>query len=623
MTLDDADRSKKHSQDKVLRAFLEHVSGTFPASKAGTKSGPPAPEEPKAEESAGPSRPPPASGTHRRVSMKYQIAAEEAGPPREKRHESTTGARPIVRTPGKSAPMSHAPTEIRPSSPGGVMAVPGDVARTPSGQVAAIVVPQRTEPPPSVETVASGSVLGGKYRLSKLLGRGGVGEVYEALHDVIGLRVAVKLIRFEYAGNSELSARFLQEARAAASVGHPGIVQIHDVGTSNDGRTYLVMEYLDGEDMEKLLARQRQLQVGEAAAILIEVLDALAAAHAKGIVHRDMKPENVFLVPGRKGERLVKLLDFGIARLADEAESTIRLTRPGAVMGTPYYMSPEQARGEQNVDSGVDIYAVGVMLYEALTGRLPYTGSNYNEVLSKVLTDPFPRVRALRADVPEEIEQVIQKATARNRSERYADAGEFADALTPFRPQRVMITLVDQTDAEKADARSPSVETPLPTTARSTAVPPPPRRSTPTAPSGRVPAVVAGVSAATEVRKRRGRVAVLVGVGLGLAVLVGIGVFFGLRSGSDQAGEPTPAAGSGGGQVVPASVQIRVLGVPAAAKVKFDGQDVGATFSVPAAPEEHTVEVSAPGRPTVVRIIRPTTDLTLDLAVEFGAGAPP
>jgi serine/threonine-protein kinase len=383
------------------------------------------------------------------------------------------------------------------------------------------------------------------------------------------------------------------------------------------------MEYLDGEDMEKLLSRQRQLQVGEAAAILVDVLEALTAAHAKGIVHRDMKPENVFLVPGRKGERQVKLLDFGIARLADEAESAIRLTRPGAVMGTPYYMSPEQARGEQNVDSGVDIYAVGVMLYEALTGRLPYTGSNYNEVLSKVLAEPFPRVRALRADVPEEIEQVIQKATSRNRVDRYADAGAFADALTPFRPQRVMITLVDQSDGGQPEGRTSSVETPLPTTARSSAPPPPPRRHTPTAPSVRVPVVVSGGLAEAGSRKRGGRVAVLVGVGLGLAVLVGVGVFFGLRSGGDKGADATPAAGSGGGTVVPASVRIRVLGAPAAAKVKFDGQDVGATFSVPAAPEEHTVEVSAPGGPTVVRIVRPTTDLTLDLALEFGGGPAP
>jgi len=325
--------------------------------------------------------------------------------------------------------MGLAPTQVPSSPPVGVRpAIPGEVgpvrpssARSPLPTVSG----QRTE-------VGPGSILGGKYRLVRLLGRGAVGEVYEALHEVIGMRVAVKLIRFEHASNSELNARFLRAARAAAAVGHPGIVQVRDVGTSPDGRTYLVLEFLEGEDFEKVLARRRRLPVAEAAKVLVEVLEALGAAHAKGVVHRDMRPGNVFLVPGRKGDRTVKLLDFGIARLVDAADSEPRLTRPGAVMGTPHYMSSEQARGERTVDAGVDIYAVGVMLYEAVTGQLPFTGSSYYEVLLKVLAEPFPSARAARPDLPEELERIIGKACARRREDRYRDAGEFADALLPL-----------------------------------------------------------------------------------------------------------------------------------------------------------------------------------------------
>ena len=259
--------------------------------------------------------------------------------------------------PAARSEVGSAPTEIRPSPHAGL---------TPPGSVPAVRAGARgrsdAAPALSASKVSSradaSELLGGKYRLVRILGRGGVGEVWEAIHDVIGLRVAVKLIRYEYAGNPELNARFIQEARAAAAVGHPGIVQVHDVGTSPDGRVYLVLEFVEGEDFGTVLARRQQLSVGETADVLVDVLDALAAAHAKGILHRDMKPENVFLVPGRRGARVVKLLDFGIARLADETGTGMWLTWPGAVMGTPYYVARAGAR-RCGWDAGVDIYAVG------------------------------------------------------------------------------------------------------------------------------------------------------------------------------------------------------------------------------------------------------------------------
>jgi serine/threonine protein kinase len=642
-------RSKKHSQEKVLRAFLDHVTGTHPAVQPEKPGSPPS-----AEGSAvRPSVPPPlgpvvvparvaSTPPHgRRISLPYSVTPTGAESAADKHRDAPTGGRRGgVTTPSRPAgrlrDMGSAPTEIRPSPYAGVTPpVPG--AKSSAGSLPSVAAPAPAPPPVGDRpAVGAGAVLGGKYRLSKLLGRGGVGEVYEATHDVIGLRVAVKLIRYEYAGNSELNARFLQEARAAAAVGHPGIVQVHDVGTSPDGRTYLVMEYLEGEDLEKVLARQRQLPVGEIAAVLIDALDALSAAHAKGIIHRDMKPENVFLVPGRKGDRVVKLLDFGIARLADEAEATIRLTRPGSVMGTPYYMSPEQARGDQNVDSGVDIYAVGVMLYEALTGQLPFSGSSYNEVLSKVLAQPFPSVRVLRPDVPEEIERIIFKACARQRSDRYADALDFGDALAPFRPPSASSGRSDSANAGLAAGRTPTAETPLPTISRPS-VPP----STGTAASSSCggesaeaaasgspsPAGDSTCAGSTEfepgpARKRR-PLGVYAALGLVLLVLVGVGLFFGLR-GAGGSDDTRKAAGDPSAAIESATIRIRVLGAPPQAEIRFDGRTMSDDFIVPRAPEDHTVEVQVPGLPSVVRTVRPSSDLTLDLTAEFaGSGSVP
>lgn len=572
--------------------------------------------------------------------MPYAVAPSPEAAVAARRRDSGSRRRLIPRDPD----ISRTPTEIRPSPHEGVPPARPAGAPAPASRPAASGQQPVVAPPspgdalvsPVAGAIAVGTVLDGKYRLVRLLGKGGVGEVYEAVHELIGLRVAVKLIRFEYASNAELNQRFLQEARAAAAVGHPGIVQIHDVGRTPDGRTYLVMEYMDGEDLEKLLGRERRLPLGDTADILCDVLDALAAAHAKGIIHRDMKPENVFLVPGRHGERVTKLLDFGIARLNDEVQTATRLTRPGSVMGTPYYMCPEQARGDQNVDSGVDIYAVGVMLYEMLTGELPFSGSTYNEVLSKVLSQPFPSLRAKRDDVPEEVEQIVFKATARERSARYATALEFAEALAPFRaggrPQLV----------PAPERRSPTAETPLPTTSQTSLAPPPrddeppedaiyevaapapaPRASpatgepVPRSSSEAQPSRPDGTRAAP-----RRRWALWVGLAAVLAVLVVAGVLVGLRGSGRGDGRPAGGGTPEAAVLGAPSAQVRVTGVPEDAEVRFDGRTVGPEFRVPFSGEEHALEIIVPGRPAVVRKIRPTRDLVVDVAAEFGAPGP-
>ncbi|NMC69535.1 MAG: serine/threonine protein kinase [Myxococcales bacterium] len=515
-----------------------------------------------------------------------------------------------------------ADTQIRPSTPPGTIPTPPSVGRaSPKGP--AVILTPAPEPvtATAMNTDLTGALLADKYRLVRLLGRGGVGEVYEAVHEVIGLRVAVKLIRFEYAGNPELAARFLQEARAAAAVGHPGIVQVHDVGTSHDGRTYLVMEFLEGEDLERRMRRHRRMPVDEIAAILVDVLEALDAAHAKGIVHRDLKPENIFLAAGRKGERNVKLLDFGIARLTANADQSVRLTQPGAVMGTPYYMSPEQARGDQNVDAGVDIYAAGVILFEALTGRLPFVGTSFHQVLVQSLTAPFPSARELRPELPEALEQVIFKATARERAERYARAADFAAALAPFRSARSTAGVVEGELHGNGEHRALTAQTPPPIPAHTTEPPSPPRVTTGQRPPQprTSPAPAASVPAPETPGKRRGRAAVWITLGaLALALVAGVLVLALRRTPAP----PAPASVATDGAFA-GPVRIRVEGIPADAEVLCDGRPVGPEFELRDGPVERTVEVRAPDRPPVRRVIRATQDLTLDLRAEFAPTTDP
>jgi serine/threonine-protein kinase len=452
------------------------------------------------------------------------------------------------------------------------------------------------------------SLVGGKYRLGKLLGRGGIGEVFEATHEVIGGRLAVKLIRSEYAENAELSARFIQEARAAAAVGHPGIVQVHDVGVTEDGRTYLVMEFLDGEDLQSLLKRKGRLPVGEAAAIFADVLDALSAVHARGIVHRDMKPENVFLTKGPRGDRVIKLLDFGIARLVDRDQTMDRLTRPGLVMGTPYYMSPEQARGQTDIDGRADVYAVGVMLYEALSARLPYDGSSYNEVLSKVLQGRMPSVRALVPDVPLEVERLIARAASANRDNRFADAAEASALLLPFRSLSARGPTDSPVPGTPALRRTPAVTGAQPVVPEEPGVDGEPESAEdPTRPPRRS-STVRPLSVPSSAPSRGRQVAIFLGGTLLSAGLVVLGVVLG-QWWRDP--EPAVSAANGGGVVETARVRIRVTGVPAEGEVRYDGRPVAADFEVPAAQDVHVIEVRLPGRDPWVKEIRPSADLEL------------
>ncbi len=278
--------------------------------------------------------------------------------------------------------------------------------------------------------VTAGTVLGDRYRLGRLIGRGGMGAVYEATQLDLGRRVAVKVLEGEHRAPSlEALARFRREAQAAARIQHPNIVQINDFQEASHP-PFLVMEYLEGESLASLLEREGPLSGGRVAYIAWQVLSALSAAHREGLVHRDIKPDNVFLTDFASVADVVKLLDFGIAKLVGESGCT-SLTSKGAVIGTPAYMAPEQVRG-LDVDARTDIYAVGAFMYDALTGQPPFRGEGVYQVLYRIAEDAPAPLLARRPDLDPALAEVVQRALRKSPEDRFSSAEEMATALAPW-----------------------------------------------------------------------------------------------------------------------------------------------------------------------------------------------
>ncbi|HWJ55271.1 MAG TPA: protein kinase [Vicinamibacterales bacterium] len=274
------------------------------------------------------------------------------------------------------------------------------------------------------------------YELRELVGDGAMGVVYLAEHPVLRRRVAVKLLKRQYLESPSLVSRFVNEARAAAAIHHPNVIEVIDVGMVENEVPYIMMEYLDGEPLSRRLARER-LGVGKAVDIAIQSARAVAASHAIEIIHRDLKPENLFLVsdPMSPGGERVKVLDFGIAKLRpDWAGSDGPKTRTGVIFGTPAYMSPEQCRGlNDEVDASTDIYALGCILFEMLCGRAPYVSPGWGDVLMMHMSDGIPVPSADNARVPPSIDRVVLKALAKKKTDRYASMRDMHRALAQAR----------------------------------------------------------------------------------------------------------------------------------------------------------------------------------------------
>jgi serine/threonine-protein kinase len=288
------------------------------------------------------------------------------------------------------------------------------------------------EAPARAAADRTGEVVGGKYQISRLLGEGGMGVVYEAKHTFVGRRFAIKFLRPEFARDLDMLARFQREAQAAGTLEAENIAAVTDFGVDGAGAPYLVMEHLDGEDLARLLARNGRMAVSRAAGLMVQACRGLAVAHAHGLVHRDLKPGNLFVLRRADGGDLVKVIDFGIAKLRSTADDAPSRTKTGAMMGTPYYMPPEQARGQRDIDHRADVYALGAILYELLSGAKPHPGDSYNAILFNILTQPAAPLSSLRPGLPPGLGAVVERAMAFEPGDRFASADELAQALLPF-----------------------------------------------------------------------------------------------------------------------------------------------------------------------------------------------
>jgi serine/threonine-protein kinase len=274
-----------------------------------------------------------------------------------------------------------------------------------------------------------GQIIDGKYRIVRLIGEGGMGAVFEGENTRISRRVAIKVLHGAALGNPETVQRFEREAQAAGRIGSDHILEILDLGTLPDGARYMVMEFLNGDTLSTRIRKAGALPPATVVYLIRQALVGLGAAHQAGIVHRDLKPDNLFVLNEKAGNRdFVKLIDFGISKF-NSLGGDMSMTRTGAVMGTPYYMSPEQAKGSGQVDHRSDLYAMGVIMYEAVTGSVPFNANTFNELLFKIVLSDPPPLSQVAPHVDPRFAAVVAKAMAREPSDRYGSAAELIQAL--------------------------------------------------------------------------------------------------------------------------------------------------------------------------------------------------
>ena len=408
---------------------------------------------------------------------------------------------------------------------------------------------------PAVDDLIGRTV--GSYRVEKLLGKGGMGCVYMGVHPGIGSRVAIKFLHPEFSHDEKIVDRFFNEARAVNVIGHDNILKILDLNVTEDHRHYFVMEFLHGRPLQALLKHNVSVPLDVAGPILLQICEALEAAHKRGIVHRDLKPDNVYLITMKGKKNFVKVVDFGIARMTDDAGISTGKTQTGMVMGTPAYMSPEQGSGASNkIDGRSDIYSLGVMMFQLATGRLPFPGSNFGEVLIGHLQVPPPPPRSLNPLVPEAYEPLILKCLQKKQEDRYASMKELKHTIEACMDQlRISKELphADDTDTQlhPVEVRPPSFPGAR-TPGRATGPGSKNRISNPNArPGGARPATRPAPGATARISqpptrltpppqpRQPGRAPLFAGIGVLAALALGVGGFVVLRR-SDTPLAPAP-----------------------------------------------------------------------------------
>ncbi len=388
-----------------------------------------------------------------------------------------------------------------------------------------------------VETLPKDTKLG-SYKIDRMLGEGGMGFVYEATHEVLNRRSAIKLLRPEFATHEQVVTRFLQEAKAVNLIDHQNIINVYDYGDGADGSVYFVMEFLEGETLDDLLRKRRPMSLPLLLHTFGQIAKALAAAHAKQIVHRDLKPANIYVISREDNPYFIKLLDFGIAQLRGEG-AVQGLTQVGSIMGTPQYMSPEQISGGA-VDARSDVWAFGVMLYRAATGQAPFKGEGFAELAGKILQESPKSPREIVPELPTELEKLIMSCLERNISDR---CQTISDAIAGLERVKKAAKLDDEAilNAVREEAGAHADDAPQTIAERT-------RKSI----AGSIPEYQ-GVDKAVIVAAQKGQLpgkksntGLLVGIGLGV-VAVGVGLFlaFGRGGGKDTKAEPPVATPAG------------------------------------------------------------------------------
>jgi len=281
---------------------------------------------------------------------------------------------------------------------------------------------------PQTPTAIDGREIAGRYRLGRILGEGGMGVVYEATHLMTQRQVALKLMRPEFADDRQTLLRFFTEARAATKLRHPNVIDVLDCGESEDGLPFIVLDYLDGETFEALMLRDGPLPPEVVLGTLRPVMDALAQGHDNGILHRDLKPGNVFLSLDHLGRMTPKLLDFGVAKFVGVVGAMP--TETGTMVGTPAYMSPEQVRGQPDLDGRIDVWGMGILLYEALSARRPFEAENAMALVMQIATEPAPPLASVAPDVPAAVCEAVDRALRTDREDRWQDMHAFLAAIS-------------------------------------------------------------------------------------------------------------------------------------------------------------------------------------------------
>ncbi len=465
-----------------------------------------------------------------------------------------------------------------------------------------------------------GTLIQDRYRIIRRLAEGGMGVVYEAEHVLIQKRVAVKCLHAEYARQGMVVARFLREATMATSIGNEHIIEVTDMGTLPDGTYFMVLEFLEGRDLDALLEEAGPLPIGRAVHLLRQICDALGAAHAKGIVHRDLKPANLFAITRGGDPDFVKVLDFGISKFRDADESGApSMTRTGAMMGTPHYMAPEQVHSAKHLDHRADIYAIGAIAYEMLTGRCPHQAETLHMLILAICSMPIVSPKAIRLDLPDGLSAIVERMLAREPDKRFQSCAEIRDALAPYTEFRETPRIRD------VPAITPMVgSNGLLLTLASAPTMMPLTVSIPKAPPSRLPRLAAA--------------------GVAALLLVMAGVAPRWRAGSKaSAAPPAPvvtvvAAPSGplpqgpavvAPEVVPAApsvaehrTHIALTTHPEDAEVLLDGRRIANPFDgdLPASTELHRLEVRFDGFTSVVQDLSLEYPQVVRIRLHHGAG---